>query len=54
MGKSAKTWFNDLKEWIKLHMADASQLATDLERRREIIRVNAAQIAPPDERERDR
>ena len=36
-----------LKEFTKLDMADASQLATDRDRWRE-IRVTAAQIAPPD------
>ena len=39
----AKTWFQDLKEWTKLDMADASQLATDLERWREQISVTPAQ-----------
>ena len=45
-GKPAKTWFVD---WTKLDMADAFQLATDRERKCEIIIiVTAAQIAPPD------
>ena len=38
----------DLKEWTKLDIAGASQLATDRERWRKIIKVTAAQIAPPD------
>ena len=42
------TWFQDLKQWTKLDMADASQLATGRERRREIIKFTAAQIASPD------
>ena len=47
-GRPAKTWFQDLKEWTMLDMADASQLATDVERWCELTRVTAAQIAPPD------
>ena len=49
-GRPAKAWFQDLKEWTKLDIAAASQLATDRERWREIIKVTAA---PPDERERE-
>ena len=55
-GRPATTWFQDLKEWTKLDIAAASQLATDPERK--ITKVTAAQIAQPDyierERERDR
>ena len=47
-GRTATTWFQDLKEWTKLDMAAASQLATDQERWRKIINVTAAQIAQPD------
>ena len=47
-GRPTTAWFQDLKEWTKLDMAAASQLATDRERWREIIKVTAAQIAPPD------
>ena len=46
-GRPAKTWFQDLKDWTKLDMADASQPATDRERWREIIRITAAQIVAP-------
>ena len=31
-GKPAKSWFQDGKDWTKLDMADASQLATGRER----------------------
>ena len=31
-GRPATTWFQDLKEWTKLDIAAASQLATDRER----------------------
>ena len=44
----ATTWFQDLKEWTKLDIAAASQLATGRDRWRKIIKVTAAQIAPPD------
>ena len=47
-GRPAKTWFQDLKEWTKLDVADASQLVTDRKRWCELIRVTAVQIAPPD------
>ena len=47
-GRPAKTWFQDLKDWTKLDVAPAYQLATDRERWRQLIRVTAAQIAPPD------
>ena len=47
-GKPATTWFLDLKECTKLDIAGASQPATDRERWRKIIKVTAAQIAPPD------
>ena len=48
-GRPTATWFQDLKEWTKLDIAGASQLATDRERwRKIIIKVTAAQIAPPD------
>ena len=47
-GRPVTTWFQDLKEWTKLDIAGASQLATDRERWRKIIKVTAAQIAPPD------
>ena len=47
-GRPATTWFQELKEWTKLDIAGASQLATDRERWRKIIKVTAAQIAPPD------
>ena len=40
-GRPATTWFQDLKDWTKLDMADASQMATDQERWREIIRDSA-------------
>ena len=50
-GRPATTWLQDLKEWTKLDISGASQLATDRERWCEIIKVTAAQIAPPDERE---
>ena len=36
-GRPAKTWFQDLKDSTKLDIADASQLATDWERWREIV-----------------
>ena len=53
-GRPAMTWFHDLKDWTKLDIAAASQLATDRERwRKIIIKVTAAQIAPADKRERD-
>ena len=52
-GRPATTWFHDLKEWTKLDIAGASQLATDRESWRKIIKVTAAQIAPP-ARERER
>ena len=52
-GRPANTWFQDLKEWTKLDIAGASQLATDRERWQKIIKVTAAQIAPPDARERE-
>ena len=38
------TWLQDLKEWTKLNIAGTSQLATDGERWRKIIKVTAAQI----------
>ena len=45
-GEGAATiWFQEFKEWTKLDMAAASQLTTDGERWREIIKVTAAQIA---------
>ena len=47
-GRPATAWFQDLKEWTKLDIAAALQLATNRERWREIIKVTAAQIAPPD------
>ena len=47
-GRPATAWFQDLKEWTRLDIAAASQLATDQERWQEIIKVTAAQIAPPD------
>ena len=47
-GRPATTWFQNLKEWTKLDIAGASQLATDRERWRTIIKVTAAQIATPD------
>ena len=47
-GRPTTAWFQDLKEWTKLNIAAASQLATDRERWREIIKVTAAQIVPPD------
>ena len=47
-GRPATAWFQDLKEWTKLDIAAASQLVTDRERWREIIKVTGAQIAPPD------
>ena len=52
--RPATTWFQDLKEWTMLDIAGASQLATDREIWRKIIKVTAAQIAPPDQRERER
>ena len=45
--RPATTWFQDLKEWTMLDIAAASQLATDRERWRKIIKVTTAQIAPP-------
>ena len=51
-GRPATTWLQDLTESTKLDIAAASQLATDRERWRKIIKVAAAQIAPPHERER--
>ena len=36
-GRPATTWFQDLKEWTKLDIVAASQLATDRERWRKII-----------------
>ena len=47
-GRPATTWYQDLKEWNKLDISAASQLATDRERWREIIKITAGQIAPPD------
>ena len=47
-GQTSNDWFQDLKEWTKLDIAGASQLATDRERWRQIIKVIAAQMAPPD------
>ena len=47
-GRPATAWFQDLKEWTKLDIAAASQLATDRKIWREIIKDTAAQIAPPD------
>ena len=44
-GKPATTWFQDLKEWTKLDIAAASQLATDLENWRQIIIGTAAHMA---------
>ena len=44
----APTWFQDLKEWTKLDIAGASQLATNRERWRKIIKITAAHLAPPD------
>ena len=41
--KPANTWFNVLKEWTKLDIADASQLATDREIWHELITVTSAQ-----------
>ena len=38
-GRPATTWFQDLKEWTKLDIAGASQLATDRERWRLIKTV---------------
>ena len=46
--RPATTWFQDLKEWTKLGIAAAPQLVNDRERWRKIIKVTAAQIAPPD------
>ena len=43
-GRPATNWFQDLKEWTKLDIAGASQLATDRERWRKIIKVTAAHI----------
>ena len=43
-GRSATTWFQDLKEWTKMDIAGASQLAADPERWQKIIKVTAAQI----------
>ena len=51
-GQTATTWFEDFKEWAKLDIAAASQLVTDREIWRKIIKATAAQIAPPDWRER--
>ena len=45
-GRPATTWFQDLKEWTKLDIAVASQLATDRERRRKTIKVTAPQTIP--------
>ena len=53
-GRPATTWFQYLKEWTKLDIAGASQLAIDRERWRKIIKVTAAQIAKERERERER
>ena len=53
-GRPATTWFQDLKEWTKLDIAGASQLATDWERWRKIIKVTTVQIAPPDRQTRER
>ena len=47
-GRPATNWFQDLKEWTKLDISAASQLATDRERWGEISKATAAQIAPPD------
>ena len=47
-GRPATTWLQDLKEWTKPDIAGALQLTTDRERWRKIIKVTAAQIAPPD------
>ena len=47
-GRPATTCFQDLKEWTKLDIAGASQLATDRQRWRKLNKVTAAQIAPPD------
>ena len=47
-GRPSTTWLQDLKELTKLDIAGASQMATDRERWRKIIKVTAAQIAPPD------
>ena len=47
-GRPATTWFQDLKEWTTKDIAGASQLATDREGWRKLIKVTAAQIAPPD------
>ena len=41
-GRPATTWFPDLKEWTKLDMAAASQLATDRERWRKSISHSSA------------
>ena len=38
----------DLKEWTKLDIVGASQLANDREMWRKIIKVTTAQIAPTD------
>ena len=46
--RPATTWFQDLKEWAKLDIAAASQLANDRERWRKSIKGTAGQIAPPD------
>ena len=47
-GRPAMTWFQDMEEWTKLDMVDASQQTTDQARWWEIINVTAAQRAPPD------
>ena len=44
-GRPATTWFQDLKEWTKLDIAAASQLATDRERWRKIISHSSADSA---------
>ena len=46
--EKGQTRKDDLKEWTKLDMAAASQMGIDRERWGEIIKVTAAQIAPPD------
>ena len=53
-GTPATTWFQDLKEWTKLDIAGASQLATDRERWRNIIKVTAAERKREREGERER
>ena len=47
-GIPATTWFQDFKDSTKLDIAGASQLATDRERWRKIIKITAGQIAPSD------